>query len=59
MVYIGVRDGGSRGGGGVQLTPPNIRADTTFIRAKDNTFVWLTVTEQNKYPSTWDTFRVG
>ena len=28
---------GVRGGG--QLTPPPIRADTTFIRAKDNTFV--------------------
>ena len=25
------------------LDPPKIRADTTFIRAKDNTFVWLTV----------------
>ena len=36
---IGVRDGGIRGGS----WPPKILADTTFIRAKDNTFVWLTV----------------
>ena len=35
VTTIGVRDGGS-GGGAVD---PPIRTDTTFIRAKDNTFV--------------------
>ena len=33
---IGVRDGGHGGGGAVN---PPIRADMTFIRAKDKTFV--------------------
>ena len=32
-----------RTGWGGGIWPPKIRADTTFIRAKDNTFVWLTV----------------
>ena len=47
LAVIGVRDGGSGGGS----WPPNSGRYMTFIRAKDNTFVWLTVSPRTEQVS--------